>query len=106
VDIIAAANASPCTLAYATFGIGTTPHLSDELVQKIASLKMIHVPYARSPALQDVTSGQVPMMFEGPTVFSYIKSGSVCALAVTSSKRLASLPNVPTMIKSAGIKAE
>jgi tripartite-type tricarboxylate transporter receptor subunit TctC len=99
-DIIAAAKASPGTLAYASSGIGTTQHLSGELFQKIAGLKMIHVPYARSPALQDVISGQVPMMFAGPTVFSHIQSGSVRALAVTSSKRLASLPNVPTMIES------
>ena len=99
-DIMAAAKASPGTLAYASSGIGTTQHLSGELFQKIAGLKMIHVPYARSPALQDVITGQVPMMFEGPTVFSHIQSGSVRALAVTSSKRLASLPNVPTMMES------
>ena len=61
---------------------------------------MIHVPYARTPALQDVISGQVPMMFEGPTVFSHIQNGSVRAIAVTSPKRLAALPNVPTMAEA------
>ena len=99
-DIIAAAKANPGTLGYASSGLGTTQHLSGELFQKIAGIKMIHIPYARSPALQDVIAGQVPMMFEGPTVFSHIQSGKVRALAVTSPKRLASLPNVPTMIEA------
>lgn len=99
-DIIAAAKASPGTLSYASSGIGTTQHLSGELFQKMAGIKMIHVPYARTPALQDVMAGQVPMMFEGPTVFQHILSGRVRALAVTSPKRLAALPNVPTMAES------
>lgn len=96
-DIIAEAKANPGTLSYASSGLGTTQHLSGELFQKLAGIKMIHVPYARSPALQDVMAGQVPMMFEGPTVFQHILSGKVRALAVTSAKRLPSLPNVPTM---------
>jgi tripartite-type tricarboxylate transporter receptor subunit TctC len=96
-DIIAAAKASPGTLSFASSGIGTTQHLSGELFQKLAGIKMIHVPYAKTPALQDVIAGQVPMMFEGPTVFQHILSGKVRALAVTAPKRLAALPNVPTM---------
>lgn len=99
-DIIAAAKANPGTLAFASSGIGTTQHLSGELFQKMAGIKMIHVPYAKTPALQDVIAGQVPMMFEGPTVFQHILSGQVRALAVTSPKRLAALPNVPTMAES------
>lgn len=99
-DIIAAAKAHPGTLSFASSGIGTTQHLSGELFQKMAGIKMIHVPYARTPALQDVMAGQVPMMFEGPTVFQHILSGRVRALAVTSPKRLAALPNVPTMAES------
>ena len=99
-DIIAAAKASPGTLAFASSGIGTTQHLSGELFQKLAGIKMIHVPYAKTPALQDVIAGQVPMMFEGPTVFSHILNGKVRAIAVTSPKRLAALPNVPTMAEA------
>ncbi len=99
-DIIAAAKARPGELAYASSGIGTTQHLSGELFQKLAGIKMTHVPYAKTPALADVISGQVPMMFEGPTVFQHILSGNVRALAVTSSQRLASLPNVPTMVEA------
>jgi Uncharacterized protein conserved in bacteria len=101
-DIIAAAKASPGTMSYASSGIGTTQHLSGELFQKLAGVKMIHVPYARTPALQDVIAGQVPMMFEGPTVFQHILSGKVRAIAVTSPKRLAALPNVPT-VSEAGV---
>jgi tripartite-type tricarboxylate transporter receptor subunit TctC len=96
-DIIAAAKAHPGTLSFASSGIGTTQHLSGELFQKLAGIKMIHVPYAKTPALQDVIAGQVPMMFEGPTVFQHILSGKVRALAVTAPRRLAALPNVPTM---------
>jgi tripartite-type tricarboxylate transporter receptor subunit TctC len=99
-DIIAAAKASPGTLSFASSGLGTTQHLSGELFQKMAGIKMIHVPYARTPALQDVIAGQVPMMFEGPTVFSHILNGKVRAIAVTSPKRLAALPNVPTMAEA------
>jgi len=99
-DIIAAAKASPGTMSFASSGIGTTQHLSGELFQKLAGIKMIHVPYARTPALQDVIAGQVPMMFEGPTVFSHIQNGKVRAIAVTSPKRLAALPNVPTMAEA------
>jgi tripartite-type tricarboxylate transporter receptor subunit TctC len=99
-DIIAAAKAAPGTLSYASSGLGTTQHLSGELFQKIAGIKLIHVPYARTPAMQDVIAGQVPMMFEGPAVFQHIIGGKVRALAVTSAKRLPSLPNVPTMAES------
>lgn len=99
-DIIAAAKAHPGTLSFASSGLGTTQHLSGELFQKMAGIKMIHVPYARTPALQDVIAGQVPMMFEGPTVFQHILNGNVRALAVTSPKRLPSLPNVPTMAEA------
>jgi tripartite-type tricarboxylate transporter receptor subunit TctC len=99
-DIVAAAKASPGTLSYASSGIGTTQHLSGELFQRIAGIKLIHVPYARTPALQDVITGHVPMMFEGPTVFQHILGGRVRALAVTSPRRLAALPNVPTMIEA------
>ncbi|MES2186112.1 MAG: tripartite tricarboxylate transporter substrate binding protein [Pseudomonadota bacterium] len=99
-DIIAAAKADPGGLAYASSGIGTTQHLSGELFQKLAGIKMTHVPYAKTPALADVIAGQVPMMFEGPTVFQHILGGRVRALAVTSATRLPSLPNVPTMAEA------
>jgi tripartite-type tricarboxylate transporter receptor subunit TctC len=101
-QIIDAARAKPGKLSFGSSGIGTTQHLSGELLQKQAHIKMIHVPYSKSPAIQDVMSGQLDMMFEGPTAIPHVKSGSVRALAVTSTKRIPSLPDVPTL-EEAGV---
>ncbi len=104
-DIIAAAKAKPGTLSFASAGTGTSQHLSGELFKSLAALDIIHVPYKGSgPAIQDVIGGHVPMMFDTTVVASpHIQSGKVRALAVTSSARVKSLPNVPTMAE-AGVK--
>jgi tripartite-type tricarboxylate transporter receptor subunit TctC len=68
----------------------------------MAGIDMLHVPYKGSaPAIQDVIGGQVPLMFDTTVVAGpFIESGKVRALAVTSAKRLPSLPNVPTMAEA------
>ncbi|MDF2999510.1 MAG: putative Bug-like extracytoplasmic solute binding receptor, family [Xanthobacteraceae bacterium] len=99
-DIIADAKANPGKLSYASTGTGTTQHLSGELLQQLAGIKLTHVPYGRSPAITDVMSGEVPMMFEGPSVMQYIQSGKVRPIAVTSKERVASLPDVPTVAET------
>jgi tripartite-type tricarboxylate transporter receptor subunit TctC len=101
-DIIAAAKAKPGTLSYASSGVGTTQHLSGVLFSQQADIKMVHVPYGTKSPLPDIMGGQVSMMFEGPTIVPHVLQGSVRALAVTSSKRLASIPDVPTM-REAGL---
>lgn len=101
-DLITAAKAKPGSISFASAGNGTSQHLSGELFKSLASLDMVHVPYKGSaPAMQDVIGAQVPMMFDTSVVASpFIESGKVRALAVTSAKRTAQLPNVPTMAES------
>ncbi len=101
-DVLAAAKAKPKTISSASAGSGTSQHLSLELLGYKSGTQFIHVPYKGSgPAIQDVIGGQVDMMFDTTVVAGpHIQSGKVRALAVTSAKRLESLPNVPTVAES------
>ena len=101
-ELIAAAKAKPGSLSFASAGNGTSQHLSAELFKTMAGIDMVHIPYKGSaPAIQDVIGGQVPLMFDTTVVASpFIQSGKVRALAVTSAKRVATLPDVPTMAEA------
>ncbi|KDP87253.1 MULTISPECIES: tripartite tricarboxylate transporter substrate binding protein [Cupriavidus] len=101
-DIVAEAKARPDTLAFASAGNGTSQHLAGELFKSLAGIKLTHIPYKGSgPAIQDVMAGQVPMMFDTTVVAAqHIDSGKLRALAVTSAKRIKSMPNVPTMAEA------
>ncbi|MFC6283877.1 MULTISPECIES: Bug family tripartite tricarboxylate transporter substrate binding protein [Polaromonas] len=101
-DVLAAARAKPKTISSASAGSGTSQHLALELLGFKSGTQFIHVPYKGSgPAIQDVIGGQVDMMFDTTVVAGpHIQSGKVRALAVTSAKRLESLPNVPTVAES------
>jgi tripartite-type tricarboxylate transporter receptor subunit TctC len=101
-DIIAAAKAKPGDITFASAGQGTSQHLSGEVFRLMTGADLTHVPYKGSaPAIQDVMGGQVPMSFETVTVaLPQIKGGKVKALAVTSAKRSAQLPDVPTLAES------
>src|SRR5689334_21692793 len=96
-DVIAAAKAKPGDLHFASPGPGTSPHMAGELLKTAAHIDMTHVPYKGSgPALIDVVGGTVPLMFDTMLVVGeQVKAGKLRPLAVASSKRLASLPNVP-----------
>jgi tripartite-type tricarboxylate transporter receptor subunit TctC len=101
-DVVAQAKASPGKLAYASFGVGTTSHFAGALFENAAGISMLHVPYKGSaPAMQDLIGGQVPLAFDTvvPTV-PMVKAGRIRALAVTSAKRIASMPDVPTIAES------
>ena len=104
-DIVAAAKAKPGELTYATPGSGTASHLSAELFQKAAGIKLQHVPYkGAAPALTDVLGGQVQLFVSSvPSAIAQVKAGKLRAIAVTTSRRSPALPDVPT-IAEAGYK--
>jgi tripartite-type tricarboxylate transporter receptor subunit TctC len=89
-------------LAYASPGQGTSLHLAGEMLNEAAGISMTHVPYKGDiPAIQDLIGGRVPVMTSNlATVLPHIRSGRMRALAVTTAKRAAQLPEVPTMMES------
>ena len=104
-EFIARVKANPDRFTYGSSGIGATQHMSAELFSMMTGAKMVHVPYkGGAPAMVDLLSGQIDFMFSVvPTAVPYIKSGRVRAIALTSSKRLESLPEIPTLHES-GVK--
>ena len=101
-ELIALAKAKPDTLNFASSGNGQSTHLSAELFNSMAGIKLSHVPYkGSSPALTDVMAGQVPLMFDTTlTAMPFVKAGKLKALAVTSPQRSPAAPDVPTIAES------
>jgi tripartite-type tricarboxylate transporter receptor subunit TctC len=101
-DVLAGAKGKQGGLSSASAGTGSSQHLSVELLAYKSGVKFTHIPYKGSgPAIQDVISGQVDMMFDTTVVAApHIQSGKLRAIAVTSSQRLASMPDVPTVAES------
>jgi tripartite-type tricarboxylate transporter receptor subunit TctC len=99
VQFITYAKANSGKINMASPGIGTTPHLAGELLNIMAGIKMIHVPYrGTGPALTDLLAGQVQMTFASMlSATEYVKDGQLRALAVTSAARWDTLPNLPTV---------
>ena len=103
-DVIAHAKRDPGKLTYASAGNGTSIHLAGEVFASMAGLNLLHVPYKGSgPAVTDMLGGQVDLMFDSITsARPHIQAGKLRALGVTSAKRSATLPDVPT-IAEAGV---
>jgi tripartite-type tricarboxylate transporter receptor subunit TctC len=101
-ELIAFARANPGKLTSATQGNGTTSHLTSELFQLMAQVKVQHIPYRGSaPALTDLVAGSVDIMFDNLGVsLALVKAGQLKFLAVATPKRMASLPDVPTMAET------
>ncbi len=101
-DLVNGAKAKPGDLSMASAGSGTVGHLTGELLAREAKVKFLHVPYkGAGPALTDILGGSAQFGFLTlPSVASMLKANRLRALAVTSEKRLAALPNVPTVAES------
>ncbi len=101
-ELVALLKAEPGKYSYGSSGNGTPLHLAGELFKSLAKVEMGHVPYRGSgPALTDLMSGQIQVMFDLiPSVMGHVKGGTVRALAITSLKRSAVLPDMPTVAES------
>lgn len=100
-ELVALAKSSK-SLTYASGGNGSAPHLSGALLQMVANVDLIHVPFkGAGPGIAAVVGNQVTMMFVGPLgVEAHVKSGRLRALAVADKKRSAVLPDVPTVAEA------
>lgn len=98
-ELLAAAKSAPGSIAYGTAGLGTTHHLGGELLSKMASVDMLHVPYrGEAAALAALLGGEVPCIISAPTsIMSSVKAGKLRVLASTGSTRWRGLPDVPTV---------
>ena len=101
-DLIAAAKNQSGGINFGSGGVGTAAHLGAEMFNSFAGIQTVHVPYKGGiAAINDLAAGQIQFQFtDAAPVMSFIKSGKLRALAVTSSKRFPLLPDVPTFVES------
>jgi tripartite-type tricarboxylate transporter receptor subunit TctC len=98
-EFIAMAKAQPGKINFASGGVGTSPHMSGELLAIMSGIKLTHVPYrGTGPAMTDLLGGQIPVLFDNlPGSIQQIKAGRIRALGVTTKERVAAIPDVPTI---------
>jgi tripartite-type tricarboxylate transporter receptor subunit TctC len=98
-ELIAYAKANPGKLSYGSPGVGTSPHLSMELLKLMARIDVVHVAYkGAAPAIADLLGGQIPTgIVNIPALLPLVQAGRLRALAVTGPKRASQWPSVPTM---------
>jgi tripartite-type tricarboxylate transporter receptor subunit TctC len=98
-EFLALAKTEPGKINFGSGGVGTSPHMSGELLEAMTGIKLTHVAYRGSaPATTDLLGGQIPVMFDNlPGAIQNIKAGKVRALGVTTTKRVVELPDVPTI---------
>jgi tripartite-type tricarboxylate transporter receptor subunit TctC len=101
-ELVAYAKANPGKINFSSGGIGVLPHLTGEMFKAAAGIDIVHVPYrGGAPSIQDVVAGNVQMTFESVGVLlPPIRDGRLRALATPSAKRIAEMPELPTMIES------
>lgn len=101
-DLVALAKARPGQLNYGTPGVGTSPHLAGELFKLVTATNIVHVPYkGNAEAITDLLGGQISIVFTGvPPVIPLMQAGRVKLLATTGDKRIANIPQLPTIAES------
>jgi tripartite-type tricarboxylate transporter receptor subunit TctC len=101
-QLAALAKATPGQIAFASSGSGSLPHLAVESLKLAAGIDLVHVPYkGAAPAVTDLVAGRVQLsVFDLPVLLPFIKDGRLRPLAVTSAKRSATLPEVPTLAEA------
>ena len=104
-EFVELAKKSNSPLTYASAGLGTSNHLSGELLAQEAGIKLSHIPYKGQPdAMNDLLSGRVSMMpLTAAIAMPYVKEGRLRALAVTTAKRASAVPDLPTVAESANL---
>ncbi|CAH1651580.1 Bug family tripartite tricarboxylate transporter substrate binding protein [Chelatococcus asaccharovorans] len=104
-ELLTIAKQAPGSVKYGSAGIGTTHHLTGELLNKVAGVQMAHIPYkGEAAAITSVLNGEIPLIIASPvTIAPQIRAGKLRALAVTSDRRWDGLPDVPT-VAEAGLK--
>lgn len=104
-EFIALARANPDKYTFASSGTGATAHLLEELFNSQAQIKARHIPYKGSaPAITDILNGQVTYMVETvASLVAHVRSGRLKALGVSTARRAAALPDVPTLMEAAGL---
>ena len=101
-ELIALAKSKPGSLSYGSAGSGSAPHLATEVFKSMTGINLLHVPYkGTTPALTDTMAGQIQLtVLVAPLVLPAVKAGKVRALGVTSSKRTALAPEIPTVAET------
>lgn len=101
-EFIELARSRPGQINYSSSGSGTPPHLAGELLKLNTGIDLVHIPYkGAGPAMNDLLAGQVSMSFTNPIIaLAQARAGKVRALAVTTPRRAAATPEIPTMIES------
>ena len=101
-ELVALARSQPGKLNFASFGHGTSNHLSGELFKSVAGVEVVHVPYKSAPqAVLEIVGGQVNFAFvNAPLALPQVRAGKLRALAVTGAKRSPAVPELPTMAEA------
>ena len=99
-EFVALAKASPGRISYATGGVGSFPHLTAEWFQKLAGIRLNHIPYGTAHWQTDLLAGTVDATFYPLLVVDHVRSGKLRALAVASASRSPLLPEVPTFAEA------
>jgi len=101
-DLVVLARAKPGQVNYASFGVGSSAHLTAELFRQATGTDMVHVPYkGAAPAITDLMGGHVQLFFDSiPSALPHVRTGKLKALAVTGAKRTAAAQDIPTVAES------